>query len=147
MSNEYVKEARIYAIPNEVLLALINFDERVKMQYPYPRVTGFESLQATVGEITRGSESWIWVPVPGEIGGGPAPRITEATASDLMAALRLGEWAPIGGVKDIGGGADPAGGSGLAIARDRRESDFAIYFYAETSTAKAMRSVYDYSLA
>jgi hypothetical protein len=146
MSNEFVKEARKYAVPNDVMLALKGFDERVKMQYPYPRVTSFGSLQAIVEEITRGSESWIWIPVPGENGGGPAPRITEATASDLMAALRLDEWAPIGGVEDISGEAKPQDGSNLAINRSSDESDFGIYFYAETDTAKIKRWIHDRSV-
>jgi hypothetical protein len=146
MSNEDVKETRKYTIPNDVLLALKGFDERVKMQYPYPRVTGFESLQAIVDEMIRDGEAEIWIPIPGENGGGAAPMITEDAESDFLSVLQPGDWVRNGGAKSIRGMSNPANGSDLAITRSFFESDFDIYFYAESNTAMVARIVYDTSV-
>jgi hypothetical protein len=139
MANEDVREYRKYAIPKDTLLGLKSFGDRVKVAYPYPRVMNLGNLQAIVDEMIRDGEAWINT-------SGPGVHIIEASASDLMAALRLGDWIPKGGVKDISGMGNPANGSDLAITRSFFESDFDIYFYAETNTAMVAHIVYDLSV-
>jgi hypothetical protein len=146
MSSDDIKESIKYAVPKEVLSSLKSFDERVKMLYPYPRVTSFDSLQAIAEELVHDhGEGGRLYKNTGEAGS--VVTISEATAGGLLSTLRLGEWVPKGEVQDIRSESSPTEGSDFEIGRGGLgESDFKIVFYSSSNTVKVLRTVFDTSV-